>query len=579
VSWPCGWLSRARRPAGCRLSNTRIMESMSPRVLCGLAAVAVVFSSAGGWRVGHASEPIIDREEGYLKSWHPRIHPLLEPCQAIAKRRGEFGSALFRFSTRLPGGLQVVFSKALGKDVQRCVREHLRDFSRELHGSMWIAEVDDGADIGEIGPLFSDGAAAASAWVRANSQSRADRRAGRADLRRLLPPDATLDARGCLVVTPTPALVEASERWLKQQGAPLAHFMWTEWTKGRLTDLNVGPRDLHVLPSQPAQVVVHESSPKLAISRPGKHSLCLVPIDVELRARLETQVATTGSCWAGGLIATLLTPRFEFPIGHRYVTVRTGDDGRACALDANGSVTCCGLTTLKLPGSYVDMDVSSDVRPVTSPRGKEIHFAYTSTVCAVSREGDASCFGLDDGIPVARLTGRFKSISARANGACGITTEGIIVCSTGVGGAVPTGRFKAVNAEASCAIRDDGELVCWSAGSAETIGKGPWVQILPKVEEHSSCALHQDGTPRCWSTARPAASLHDVGMTARLKSIVARFGRFCGIASDCRLHCWEGKPPNDDLSHACVRDASFGRPFCAVTDTSQIRCWEDGGLW
>src|SRR4029078_6651592 len=92
---------------------------------------------------------------------------------------------------------------------------------------------------------------------------------------------------------------------------------------------------------------------------------------------------------------------------------------------------CCELRRLTLTVSYTDMDVSRDIRPMVPAKGTEFHFERTSTVCTVTRAGDAACFGLADGSAGARLPGRFTSVSAQADGACGITTEGAIVCSTG----------------------------------------------------------------------------------------------------------------------------------------------------
>jgi len=109
----------------------------------------------------------------------------------------------------------------------------------------------------------------------------------------------------------------------------------------------------------------------------------------------------------------------------------------------------------------------------------------------------------------------------------------------------------------SCAVRDDGTLWCWGAGSDGELGLGyternrrsvpgqvgsptPWAQVA--TGSSHTCAVKTDGTLWCWGDTGDADTEWEpaqVGSLTTWKRVAANGGHHtCGLQTDGSLWCW-----------------------------------------
>jgi hypothetical protein len=370
---------------------------------------------------------------------------------------------------------------------------------------------------------------------------------------------------GCLVFAPAgEGLASVAHDWLKQH----ADGIDPQWTALSLKRFTPTPNvHLHLLRARAdAYLIIHtegfgRGSKPVARGATAVDTWCLQPLDERILKSVRDDMDKAGKCWRHGPVETLAKPRFSFPTGRRYTKVRTTTQESACALDSGGAITCCGNTSLALNGSYLDLDTAG------------------SSMCAVAKSGAADCWNLRSGSKELTLPGSFSSVSARTNGACGLTPAGAIVCGgSDTGTPPPDGQFRAVSAPSSCAIQNDRELVCWSTGKAERIGSGPWLQIATERDRPSeACGLHEGGAPWCWQISSPVASLKPAPTRLTFSQLASASGTRCGTAGTaggCNLQCWRGDSGLGSTGVApCLADVSLGSPSCAVTSEGDVRCW------
>ena len=144
-------------------------------------------------------------------------------------------------------------------------------------------------------------------------------------------------------------------------------------------------------------------------------------------------------CW-GNRNGQAITPGDS-----RFTAVATGSEHR-CAIRESGAIKCWG---------------SNDHRETNAPAGSfSAVSAGSKHTCAIrAGSGAIECWGSAIDGQTNAPAGRFTAVAAGTRHTCAIRAgSGAIEC-WGRTGTPPTGRFSAVSG--SCAIRDDGAIVCW----------------------------------------------------------------------------------------------------------------------
>ncbi len=274
-------------------------------------------------------------------------------------------------------------------------------------------------------------------------------------------------------------------------------------------------------------------------------------------------------CGAGGAVVT-----------GPFRSVTAGLEA-ACALRANGTITCWGdktygATTL-LPGTFESISMGDgfycgvktdhtlacsagtaqdDPGPL-APGVKNMPQNGTfvtvsvgySQACAIAEADDSAvCWGANMGDPP---TGSFIAVSTGSSGSmCGIRPDGTLAC-WGLSGTLPpaSGTFCSVSMgfEAPCGIRTDGTVACWGQNTSgeATPPSGTFVSV--STSDTFACGVRTDGTLACWgdntdSRATPPSGSNFVSVSA---------GQYfaCALRVDGTIACWgenasgEATPP------------------------------------
>lgn len=164
-------------------------------------------------------------------------------------------------------------------------------------------------------------------------------------------------------------------------------------------------------------------------------------------------------------------------------------------------------------------------------------------------------------------------LSAGATSACGLKSDGTLVCWGSAGFALrpPVGIFTLVTADGPCALTRGGSVLCWGSnfyGQAaappgrftEIDGGGGYV-----------CGIRQNGTLSCWGHNQEGQASPPAG---EFTQVSAGAALTCAIAEDGSLHCWGlefygSQPPTGQFSHVDV--GSYHA--CAVRLDGTLVCW------
>ncbi len=292
------------------------------------------------------------------------------------------------------------------------------------------------------------------------------------------------------------------------------------------------------------------------------------------------------------------------------VALDTGTDTN-CAVRANGQVFCWGRnSTYGILG-----DGSTGGQSATPVQVATIDTAISVAVgnvhaCALLQGGTARCWG------------------DNANGQLGTGTSGSATSSptpvdvTGLNDAVELVVAPGSDHSHSCARRGDGAVLCWGRNYSGQIGNGQhggtggqWIHASTPtlvaglggaaqqvvVGSQFSCALRDDGRVLCWGDDSDGvigydSRDHSISATPALRDnptgivrLMAAGGHACALDEEARLHCWgnrtTGQLGDGSLGYATVpspaqeldniRSLSTGsRPFsCAATEIGQVHCW------
>ena len=358
-------------------------------------------------------------------------------------------------------------------------------------------------------------------------------------------------------------------------------------------------------------------------------------------------------------IAQLNVPGFQEGSVYTNTTVSSGGEF-TCAIIANGSILCWGWG---YPGSLGNGGTATLYNPTpTSSLGVgrtavEIS-AGNSHACAILDNGSVACWGsgfwgkIGDGGTANRYVptptnslgvGRTAlAISAGVSHTCAILDNGSVACwGSGGSGELGDGGFSdrlsptltsslgtgrtaiAISAGGAhtCALLDNGSVVCWGGGSTGALGDGTATnyQASPMLtaslgpgqravaissgEEHT-CALLENGSVACWGYGAMGAlgnggtsDMYSPTLTSSLGAgrtavaLSAGEAHTCAILDNGAVSCW-GEGSNGQLGEGTGTDSTtpiatavFGpnqvaaglsvgaEHTCVIDTTGDISCW------
>ena len=181
--------------------------------------------------------------------------------------------------------------------------------------------------------------------------------------------------------------------------------------------------------------------------------------------------------------------------------------------------------------------------------------------------------------------GRFTSVSAGidwSDFACGIRTDRTAVCwGDNKHGRLdaPDGRFTSVSAgwEHACGIREDHTLVCWGdnthgrldapQGQFTSVSAGFWF----------SCGIRQDHTATCWGNNLRRGYNAPQG---QFQEVSAGQSLACGLRDDNTAVCW-GPPTAGTFGELDAPPGQFASvsagaaSACGLRPDGTVKCWGD----
>ena len=246
-----------------------------------------------------------------------------------------------------------------------------------------------------------------------------------------------------------------------------------------------------------------------------------------------------------------------------------------CAIVDDGSVRCWGAFSPALGYAELTESVGDDEDP--SLYGS-VFLGNGRTATALSTGSSHTCAILDDGTVLCWGDGSHGRLGY------GNTTDIGDTESPAAAGTVDLGEGRtatAISAGSShtCAVLDDGTVLCWGYYSGGALG-----HPYPTGPGQFPTDIGDDETP---ASAGPV----DIGTGRTATAIAADGGTTCAILDDASLRCWGARFSNpatwigDDETPGSVPPVDFGPGrtatavtiggghTCAVLDDGTVRCW------
>lgn len=248
-------------------------------------------------------------------------------------------------------------------------------------------------------------------------------------------------------------------------------------------------------------------------------------------------------CWGEpvpSLPSLEVVPAGSFP--HLSVELVT-----ACAVSDRYEIVCWGDTEANSQPAPVGTFVMVDVGVRVS--------------CGLLPDGSAFCWG-QDAAAVQLPNETYLSVGAGRGFACGLTNQYALHCSSGIDAPPSDGPFLALSVSEghACALRADRTLACWGLGGPDDPTDGSdelgnsWGQAIPPTGEFArvavgtvhSCALREDGEAVCWGAGKTigdcALDVDGCGMSlppaGPFIELALGYTHTCGLRPDGSVTCW-----------------------------------------
>lgn len=202
--------------------------------------------------------------------------------------------------------------------------------------------------------------------------------------------------------------------------------------------------------------------------------------------------------------------------------------------------------------------------------------------CAIEQEGRLGCFGYHESALGPAPEGRYRSVSVASgwlgDSACAVRSDGEAVCwakSAEDRLSPPPGPWRSLSVgfREACGLRPDGQMVCWGQGGPLAPPSGPFLALSISSFGHG-CAIRPDATLQCWK--RDGNDPLGPPPAGRFSQVAVAEYHACGLRSDGRVLCWgEALHGNTDApTTGGFIDVSVGRyNGCALRADGTVACW------
>ncbi|MEZ4247715.1 MAG: hypothetical protein R3B99_05695 [Polyangiales bacterium] len=271
-------------------------------------------------------------------------------------------------------------------------------------------------------------------------------------------------------------------------------------------------------------------------------------------------------------------------------------EASGCGLRHDGRVICWGLNAPTLPEErFVGVTMSAGLacgrredgtlacggyRADEAPRARFASLAPTRAVagggglCGVTTDGSVVCAGFDR---MTRLPpappGPFTSLAVGRRRVCGLRADHTVSCWGGADDFGTRTMAEVIVSEGfACGRSLDDELVCVGEGyrGQTRAPEGRFVDVGAGTTH--TCAVKQDGGLVCWGDFDGSTI-----PSGRFTRVVSGRSRSCAIGADRALRCFGAEPrfPNGGPPQgAAVRDVAMAEHLeCAVLASGGLRCW------
>lgn len=284
-------------------------------------------------------------------------------------------------------------------------------------------------------------------------------------------------------------------------------------------------------------------------------------------------------CWGDWL-------PYPLPTGE-FATVSSADSF-GCALGADGSLVCWPPTRWEWLDELADVEV---------PDGEFVDVSVSrASSCAVRVGGELVCWGDGRYGQLEVPDGEFSQVFAGPR-SCGLTVGGGLVCwgdiwARGVMDQVPRQGYRSVSegGGSACAVDDSGVLWCWGTypflANVGIPGR-EFVYREVSVANPGVCALKADGDAVCWRTG---VDVLDTTRVGPFEQISVSGGVACALRSGGEAECWGERPrgtsdggrgdepgdwerPRSKFTQVVAygRDGAYA---CGIRADSTIGCWD-----
>lgn len=191
-------------------------------------------------------------------------------------------------------------------------------------------------------------------------------------------------------------------------------------------------------------------------------------------------------------------------------------------------------------------------------------------------DGSLGCVGTN--CALTKLSGVFTRFEAFGDYACGLHTDGSLICSES-NGATPrsfnSGPYIDLGVTGShiCAVQLDGTIEC--QGDISGVGAPPaGVYSSLSVTDDFDCALTESGSPVCWSAGTPV-----IPAAGPFVHLTAGSGHICGITAGGAVSCWgdnlAGQSTVPTTPTAFNQIDAGGDVTCGLDSSGKVSCWGD----
>jgi len=249
----------------------------------------------------------------------------------------------------------------------------------------------------------------------------------------------------------------------------------------------------------------------------------------------------------------------------------------ACGIRrTDGSMICWGSRS---PEGISSVPAESDIDAVRPG---------SSHACAVDADGNLTCWGEDTGVGRVEKTpsdGSFVEPCVAGQRSCGLRTSGRVAC-WGLGedpdSPIPDFATISCGGAGECGLTTRSEMKCWrnDVGRQDTFPPdGDWAEL--SVGAHHVCGVAGSGDAvECWGTSIQKDEPLNPPDGGGLSDIDVGDNFACGITDEGVLRCWVAAEHPDPLpAPSRVESESFHSPaagqnsMCALTDDGRALCW------